>query len=245
MLDRWWYLLRIRGLGRKGLDVALFGRDRGRVACELGGTPTASDAGPFGRRCDGWRGSDWCHGSGSPTAARRRRRLLLGANPFLTLPARANASDLVVSEEREMAAYGDIHLTKEVDHLVTGDPELACHVVYTKLAQTVLLAGSRGVRSLPLVRGGLDERTNAPRELCIDDSNGSRRFPSNRGAKLGRRWSFDQSNAFRPQHGHNLVQAVPRCVRRYDGELELSPLRRVANLLHANNHEPPIHSDSE
>ena len=90
-------------------------------------------------------------------------------------------------EQSEMAAHRDIHLAKQSDHLVAGDPELACHVVYAKLAQTVLLAASNRVRSMPLSGGRLDECTNASRELWIDDSNRGRRFPSYRGAELGRR----------------------------------------------------------
>ena len=73
-----------------------------------------------------------------------------------------------------MAAHRNVHLTKDIDHLVAGDPELACHVVYAKLAQTVLLADPLGIRSLPLSGGLLDEDTNASRELCIDDANSRR-----------------------------------------------------------------------
>jgi hypothetical protein len=31
----------------------------------------------------------------------------------------------------------NIHLTKEVHHLVTGDPEFPCHVVHAQLAQVL------------------------------------------------------------------------------------------------------------
>ncbi len=34
-----------------------------------------------------------------------------------------------------MAAHRDIHLSKEVDHLIDGYPEFASHVVHEKLAQ--------------------------------------------------------------------------------------------------------------
>jgi hypothetical protein len=34
-----------------------------------------------------------------------------------------------------MAAHRNIHLSKEVDHLIDGDSEFACHVGNEKLAQ--------------------------------------------------------------------------------------------------------------
>lgn len=36
-----------------------------------------------------------------------------------------------------MAAHGNVHLSKEVDHLIDGYPEFACHVVNEKLAQAL------------------------------------------------------------------------------------------------------------
>ena len=131
-------------------------------------------------------------------------------------------------------------MTEESDHLVTGDPEFACHVVYAKLAQTVLLAGSIRVRSMPLEGGRLDEGPNAFRELWIDDSDGGRRFPSYRGAEFGRRGPFDHANVLSAKHRNDLVQAVVRCVRCDDGELELSTLRRVSYLLHPDDHQSPV-----
>src|ERR1044071_1108317 len=103
-----------------------------------------------------------------------------------------------------MTAHGNIHLTKQRDDVVTGDPELACHVVYAKLAQTILLAGSNRTRSMPLIRGGLDDGTNASRELWIDDANNRRRFPTHCSPKLRRRGAFDHSDVLCPKHRNNL-----------------------------------------
>ena len=71
-----------------------------------------------------------------------------------------------------MAAHGKIHLTKQVDDFVAGDPELACHVVYAKLAQTILLAGSNRTRSMPLFRGGLGNswRSSSFDWICVGSS---------------------------------------------------------------------------
>src|SRR5215207_930426 len=144
-----------------------------------------------------------------------------------------------------MAAHGDVHLTEESDHLIAGNPELACHVVYAKLAQTVLLAGSTRARSMPLNGGRLDDGTDAFRELWIDDSDGGRRFPSYRGAELGRRGTLDHTNVLCAKHRNNLVQAVVRCVRCHDGEPELSTLRRVSYTFDPDNYEPSVHADSD
>ena len=43
-----------------------------------------------------------------------------------------------------MAAHRDIHLSKEVYHLIDGDPEFACHVVNEKLAQNTTSLIPRG-----------------------------------------------------------------------------------------------------
>jgi len=98
---------------------------------------------------------------------------------------------------------------------------------------------------LPLDGGRLDECTDASRELCIDDANSGRRFPTNGGTQFGCRRSFDHPNAFRPQHRHNLVEAVMRRIWCYDGELQLSSLCRVSNLLDSDDHKPSIHADAE
>src|SRR5688572_27957278 len=37
----------------------------------------------------------------------------------------------------EMAAHGNVHLTKEREHFDLGTPELDRHVVHSKLAQTI------------------------------------------------------------------------------------------------------------
>jgi hypothetical protein len=206
-------------------------------------SPTANAACLSARRRGRW--SCWCGRGRSSPPTRRRRGLLFRTNALLPLPARANARDLVVGEKREMAAHGKIHLTKQIDHFVAGDPELACHVVYAKLAQTILLAGSNRTRSMPLIRGGLDDGTDAFRELWIDDANNRRRFPTHRGPQLRSRRAFDHSNALCPKHRNNLVEAVVRGIGRNDGELQLATLRRITNQLHPDDYKPPAHSYSD
>jgi hypothetical protein len=163
-LDHVFGLDRIR---RGDFDVNLIsGRDRTGIGSGFSRATTTPNAACL--RCgSSWRcrGSGRCGGRGAPSTARGWRGLLFRTNALLALPASADARDLVVAEKREMAAHGNVHLTKQIDHFVAGDPELAGHVVYAKLAQTILLAGSNRTRSMPLFRGGLDERTNASREL--------------------------------------------------------------------------------
>ena len=98
---------------------------------------------------------------------------------------------------------------------------------------------------MPPRRGRLDERTNASRELWIDDTDCGRRFPSKRGAQLGRRRTFDHPNILRPKHRHDLVETMPRCIRRDYREAQLPPLCRVSYLLDADNHKPSVQPDSE
>jgi hypothetical protein len=177
-------LIHVDEIGPCNVDFRFIRRGDGRVTDQLRRTTPPANARRFGwglfrRRWRGGRGR--CRAT---SASCRRSRLLFGADAFLALPARTDPRDLVVREQSEMAAHGEVHLTKERDHLVAGNPKFAGQVVYAKLAQTVLLAGSMRVRSMPLSGGRLDERTNASRELWIDDSNRSRRFPSYRGAEL-------------------------------------------------------------
>ncbi len=183
-------MIHVAVVRRRKLDLMLFRGGDARVARHLGRTPTAPDARRL-RRCRRGGSCGGRGGRGGPsTTTCGRCRLLLGADALFPLPARTNARHLIVGEQSEMAAHRDIHLAKQRDHVVAGYPELACHVVYAKLAQTVLLAGSNRVRSMPPRRGRLDECTNASRELWIDDADCGRRFPSKRGAQLGRRRTF-------------------------------------------------------
>src|SRR5205085_6980760 len=55
--------------------------------------------------------------------------------PLFTLPPRADACDLIVTQRTQMAAHRNIHLAKKRDHLVARDSKLACQVVHSKLAQ--------------------------------------------------------------------------------------------------------------
>ena len=53
----------------------------------------------------------------------RGRGLLLGASALLTLPTRADASDLVVGEHTHVAANGNVHLPKKRDDFFGGHCE--------------------------------------------------------------------------------------------------------------------------
>jgi len=151
---------------RRGyVDVRIIGRCDSSLARKLRWAATTTNAGRLGGRWRGWRSSSRGGRRRPATPPRRRCGLFLRTDALLTLPARADSRDLVVGEQSEMAANGHVHLTKNRDDFVAGNPELACHVVYAKLAQTILLADSTRVRSLPLDGGRLDESTNASREL--------------------------------------------------------------------------------
>jgi hypothetical protein len=98
---------------------------------------------------------------------------------------------------------------------------------------------------LPLDGGGLDEGTNAPRELRIDDANRRRRFLSYRGTKLGCRRPINHPNAFCSKHRNDLVQTITRGVRRDHRELKFSVLCRISHPLNSDDHESSIHANSE
>jgi hypothetical protein len=220
---------------RDEIDITLIARSDSGILGELRGTTTTTNArGLCGR--GRWRGSGgWCRGSGPAPTTRRRSGLLFGTDALFPLPARADTRDLVVGEQSEMAAHGNVHLAKNRDDFVAGDPELACHVMYAKLAQTILLADSNRVRSFPLSGGRLDEGANAPRELWIDDANRRRRFPSYRGAQIGGRGHFNHTNAFRAEHRNDFVEAVLRRVHSDHRELQFPALRGVAYHLNADD----------
>src|SRR5204863_8025410 len=55
---------------------------------------------------------------------------------LFAFPAGANSGHLVVTQRTQMAAHRNVHLTKEIDHLVAGNSELACQVMHSKLTQT-------------------------------------------------------------------------------------------------------------
>jgi len=108
--------------------------DRRSFGDDLGGTTTTANVGRFGWSSFDFRLGGW--GSRGRTAttpgSRRRRR---NSCALLALPTGADTSDLIVAQRTEMAANGDVHLAKEVDHLVTGNPKLACQIMHSKLAQ--------------------------------------------------------------------------------------------------------------
>ena len=81
-----------------------------RSGHDLGAT-TTTNAGVTGHRC-----RRLGRGNRRRRAATTRRRcggrLLFDARAFLTLPPRAHASDLIVSEQTQMTAHRNVHLTK-------------------------------------------------------------------------------------------------------------------------------------
>jgi hypothetical protein len=95
--------------------------------------PTAQRRLGRGRRRRGRRLDD----NRSAAAGRRCRSVLsLRPRPLFPFPARAHAGDLVVREQTQMTAHRDVHLPKQTDNLIGGNPELASHVMNAKFAQT-------------------------------------------------------------------------------------------------------------
>ena len=78
------------------------------------------------------------------TAACRRGGRRGSPSSLLSLPPRPDPGDLVVRKRCHMAAHRDIHLSKEVYHLIDGDPEFACHVIHEKLAQNTTSLNPHG-----------------------------------------------------------------------------------------------------
>lgn len=100
-----------------------------------GGLHVGSFAAPADRRfatdCLGNR--DWLrrHGrsGGAPTACGRRgRSLLFGAGALLSLPASADASDLVVGEHAHVASDRNVHMPKKGDHFFGWNSEFVCQL---------------------------------------------------------------------------------------------------------------------
>jgi len=92
-----------------------------------------------------WRSRRWGFDGRRSATPRRRGRCVLsfGAQALFSFPAGAHTRDLLVGEQTQMTAHGDIHLPKQADDLIGGDPELASHVMNAKFAQTSS-SGARG-----------------------------------------------------------------------------------------------------
>jgi hypothetical protein len=95
-------------------------------------------------------------GSGGVRATASRclsgcRRRAFRAHSLFALPARADASYLVVAEHAHMAANRDVHLPKQTDDLIGRNPEFVRQLADCELAQTsspILLArGGLGATS--------------------------------------------------------------------------------------------------
>jgi hypothetical protein len=100
-----------------------------------GNTATATAA--LGGGCGlGLRFRRWSGRSGSAAPTRRSRRSC-DTRTLLTLPASADAGNLIITQRTEMAAHGYVHLTKESGHLVAGHAEFARQIMYSKLAQPI------------------------------------------------------------------------------------------------------------
>jgi len=218
-------------------------RDLGRSGCDVGCLSAAAYlagvAALDGNRCRRDLGSNGRRGrSAAPTTRRRgRSRLSLGANALLALPPGSHARDLVVRQRAQMTTHGNVHLTKQSHHFVGGDPELASHVVYAKLAQTTLLWGSVGAR--------LHELANPFRELPIYDANHCCRFAADHAAQLGGTRYFYESNPPGIQKRDHLIEAVPRRVHRDDGVGDFVLLRLLPYLLHPDNRSTATHTEAD
>jgi hypothetical protein len=181
-------------------------RGRGR---DLGPT-TATNSSITGDSSRGLRRGGRDRGGATSTRRRRWRRLLFGASALLTLPTRANAGDLVVGEQTQMTANGDVHLTKKRHYLVRGDSEFTSHVMYAKLAQAPLLRIISDTRP--------NELANATGELRIDNAHSGRLFTSHRSSQLRRRRTLNELNTACPEQRHDLLFAIRRRVIRNHGE---------------------------
>ena len=110
--------VRGRGFGGRGDGGRLLfggGLHVGRLAAPANGFA--------GRGHDGSGTGSGTARRATTTCGRRGRRLLLGANALLALPARADASDLVVGEHAHVAANGNVHLPKKRDDFFGGHRE--------------------------------------------------------------------------------------------------------------------------
>ena len=81
-----------------------------RSGHDLGATTTTNAGVTSHRRRWLGRGNRRCRAA--TTGRRRGGRLLFDARAFLTLPPRARARDLIVSEQTQMTAHRNVHLTK-------------------------------------------------------------------------------------------------------------------------------------
>lgn len=134
---------RFGALGFRGSGLSLLHRlgrclSGGGFRCGMflgGGLHVGSFAAPADRRlatdCLGNR--DWFgrygRGGGATTArGRRRSSLLFGAGALLSLPASADASDLVVGEHAHVASDRNVHMPKKGDHLFGWNSEFVCQL---------------------------------------------------------------------------------------------------------------------
>ena len=100
----------------------------------LHGGPTTSSDRAFSRR--GWFGFGFGRGSrGGSATPTSCGRWSSDTRSLLALPTGANAGDLIVAQWAQMTTHRNVHLTKEIDHLVARNSELARQVMYSKLAQ--------------------------------------------------------------------------------------------------------------
>jgi hypothetical protein len=75
--------------------------------------------------------SGWCSAT-TPTSGSRRSG---NARALLALPTGADARNLIVAQRTQMTPHRNVHLTKEIDHLVAWNSKLTRQIMYSKLAQ--------------------------------------------------------------------------------------------------------------
>ena len=115
-----------RCLSRGGFRSGMFLR-RG---LHIGGFAAPADR-RFAADCLGDRDGFGRHGrsGGPPTACGRcGRSLLFGAGALLSLPAGADASDLVVGEHAHVASDRNVHMPKKGDHFFGWNSEFVCQL---------------------------------------------------------------------------------------------------------------------
>jgi hypothetical protein len=135
-----------------------------------------------------------------------------------------------------MAANRNVHLAKKVHHLVARNAEFARQIVYSKLAQTLLL--------LTAVRHR--RRAERPNPLCqtsVYNAYHRRRIAPGRRAELDSRRSRENQDSAGPQQRQHFIQTVNRSVRRRNSELQLAAPCRLPYLL--NTHYRPASANPE
>ena len=208
-----------------GLDVGGFATtpDRGFVG---GGEPARGPA-PARQR----RGGDARVGA--------RGRLLLRTHALFTLPARANARDLVVGEHTHMTANGMSIWRRSRDDFFGGHAEFVAPAHRLKACSNTLLTGLAGEPDDIDIR---EYRPPTARSTMPTTAVWSRPPPRPIRAADGTSMNLTRRAL---SSGTILSTTVARRVARDDREHHLVLLRRLPHLLHSHDHPASAHAKPE